>query len=80
MQVRADNLPVRVTGISPGIVETEFSLVEQFHRDPDAANAQYKTIQALQSWDIAEAILFVLSAPEHVEINDILLRPTDQTA
>ena len=78
MQARAGQIPLRVTSISPGVVETEFNLVQNFHRDPEAANARYKSLRALQSLDIAHAVLYVLAAPAHVDVNDVLMRPTDQ--
>lgn len=78
MQARAGQLSLRVTGISPGQVETEFNLVQHFHRDPAGASAHYRSMRALQSCDVAEAVLYVLSAPDHVEINDVLMRPVDQ--
>lgn len=71
-------MPLRVSSISPGVVETEFHLVQTFHRDPDGASAHYKQLRALQSQDVAQAIVYVLSAPDHVDINDVLLRPVDQ--
>lgn len=69
---------MRVTSISPGIVETEFNMVSSFHRDQHAAAARYKALRALQSHDVSQAILYVLAAPDHVDVNDLLMRPTDQ--
>jgi NADP-dependent 3-hydroxy acid dehydrogenase YdfG len=69
---------IRVTSIEPGAVETE--LVE--HVTDPAARKQIDAWQAqmrqLQSGDIAAAILYAVSQPPHVSVNEILVRPTDQ--
>ena len=74
-----DGNTIRVTIIAPGVVRTELpdTIV-----DPDArraAEAYYQSIRdPLQSTDIAEAIVYALEAPPHVNVNEILLRPTSQ--
>ncbi|MGJ1268950.1 NAD(P)-dependent oxidoreductase, partial [Sphingobacterium spiritivorum] len=68
---------IKVTGINPGMVETEFSEV-RFHGDTDRAAAVYKDIIPLSGKDIAETIAFVLSRPAHVNINDLLIMPAAQ--
>ncbi len=68
---------IKVSSVSPGAVETEFSLV-RFHGDENKANHVYKGFTPLFAHDIAEAILFVLTRPKHVNIDDILIMPTDQ--
>ncbi|QQT24586.1 SDR family oxidoreductase [Sphingobacterium spiritivorum] len=68
---------IKVTGINPGMVETEFSEV-RFHGDTDRAAAVYKDITPLSGKDIAETIAFVLSRPAHVNINDLLIMPAAQ--
>ncbi|KAF5272471.1 hypothetical protein FQR65_LT17393 [Abscondita terminalis] len=68
---------IKVTGINPGMVETEFSEV-RFHGDTDRAAAVYKDITPLSGKDIAETIAFVLSRPAHVNINDLLIMPVAQ--
>ncbi|KAL4131045.1 hypothetical protein QTP88_008402 [Uroleucon formosanum] len=60
------NLPVRVTSISPGAVETE--MIQQFK--------QLEGFKLLKSIDIAEAIMYALSAPQHVNVAEIIIRPT----
>jgi 3-hydroxy acid dehydrogenase/malonic semialdehyde reductase len=77
--MRIDLLPkgIKVTGINPGMVETEFSEV-RFHGDKDRAAAVYQDLQPLTGKDIAETIAFVLSRPAHVNINDLLIMPTAQ--
>lgn len=68
---------IKVTSISPGAVNTEFSQV-RFKGDTERAEAVYKGFQPLAASDIAETILFVLTRPEHVNIDDILIMPTAQ--
>lgn len=68
---------IRVTSIDPGMAETEFSKV-RFKGDEAKAESVYKGIQALQAKDIAEAILWSLERPAHVNIQEIIIMPTDQ--
>ena len=70
---------IKVTTIAPGAVETEFSLV-RFRGDEQKAKQVYKGFTALSGKDIAETILFVLSRPAHVNIDDLLIMPTDQAS
>lgn len=68
---------IKVTSIDPGMVETEFSEV-RFHGDKDRAKNVYLGVQPLSGTDIAETILFVITRPAHVNINDLLIMPTAQ--
>ncbi len=70
---------IRVTNIEPGKSETEFSLV-RYKGDETKAAAEYKGMRALQPQDIAEAVLWSLSRPQHVNIQEILIMPTDQAS
>lgn len=68
---------IKVSSISPGAVDTEFSIV-RFKGDKDRARQVYKGFTPLSAKDIAESILFVVTRPQHVNIDDILIMPTDQ--
>lgn len=77
--MRIDLLPhgIRVTGIHPGAVETEFSAV-RFKGDIERAKKVYDGFEPLVAQDIAEAIWFAVSRPAHVTINDLVIMPTAQ--
>ncbi|WP_430388545.1 SDR family NAD(P)-dependent oxidoreductase [Dyella sp. 20L07] len=69
---------IRVTVVEPGVVETE--LREHIgHAEVQAAtNAWAEGMRQLQGRDVAETIAFCVSRPAHVNINEVLMRPTDQ--
>ena len=69
--------PLRVTNIKPGLVETNFSMV-RFHGDKERADNVYKGIKTLTGEDIAEVAYFAASAPEHIQVAEILVMPTNQ--
>ena len=69
--------PLRVTNIKPGLVETNFSVV-RFRGDKERADNVYKGIQPLTGDDIAEVAYFAASAPEHMQVAEILVMPTNQ--
>lgn len=68
---------IKVTNIAPGMVETEFSLV-RYKGDSEAAANVYKGLQPLTNEDIADTILFAITRPPHVCLNDIVIMPTAQ--
>ena len=68
---------IRVSSIDPGATETEFSIV-RFHGNEERADSVYQGYQPLTAEDIAEAIHFVLNAPPHVNVLDMVILPTDQ--
>ncbi len=68
---------IKVSSVSPGAVDTEFSLV-RFKGDSDKASLVYKGFTPLNALDIAESILFMVTRPAHVNIDDILIMPSSQ--
>jgi len=68
---------VRVSNVEPGLVETEFSQV-RFHGDTQRAKGVYADTMPLTGDDIADAVIYVANAPEHVDVFDIVLMPTVQ--
>jgi len=69
--------PIRVSNIQPGLCETDFSLI-RFHGDENRAKQVYAGIEALQPEDVADAVVYVASAPAHVQIAELTLMPTTQ--
>ena len=70
---------VRVTNLKPGLVETNFSNV-RFHADTERAASVYKGIEPLTPDDIADVALYAASAPEHVQIAEVLILATHQAS
>ena len=77
-ELRADGSAIRISSISPGFVETEFA--EKYSGSREQAQQVYSQFPVLQPQDIANAIGYVLSQPDHVQVHDILLRPTQQSS
>lgn len=75
-EVYKDN--IRVSVIEPGVVATELREHIGHAATKDALNAWADSMRQLQSQDIAEVIAFCVSRPSHVNINEVLVRPTDQ--
>jgi NADP-dependent 3-hydroxy acid dehydrogenase YdfG len=69
--------PVRVTSVDPGMVETDFSLV-RFHGDTERADKVYKGIKPLAAEDVADAIVWAASRPDHVNIARVVLTTVHQ--
>lgn len=68
---------IKVTGICPGLAETEFALV-RFKGDEERAKQVYKGLQPLTAEDIAETAWWVASRPAHVNILDVVMTPSAQ--
>ena len=79
MRIDLLGTPIRVSNIAPGMVETEFSLV-RFGNDAKKAKSIYENMTALNAGDVAESILWVISRPAHVNIQEVVIYPTHQAS
>ncbi|MBS1949899.1 MAG: Oxidoreductase, short-chain dehydrogenase/reductase family [Cytophagales bacterium] len=70
---------IKVTGIHPGLVETEFSMV-RFKGDEERAKNVYNGLRPLTGKDIADLILFVVTRPDHVMLGDMTIFPAAQAS
>lgn len=70
---------IRVSSVDPGMVETEFSLV-RFRGEKERAAAVYAGMTPMCADDVAEAVLFCVSRPMHVNVSEVVLLATDQAA
>lgn len=70
---------VRVSSVDPGLVETEFSSV-RFDGDDERAVKVYRGMTPLTAEDVADAVLYCVSRPDHVNISEIIMMPTDQSS
>ncbi len=79
LNLRADLLgtAIRVTSIEPGMAETEFSLV-RFGGDAERAKKVYEGVTPLSGADVADAILWCVTRPAHVNVNALELMPVQQ--
>lgn len=68
--------PIRVTCISPGLTDTEFSLV-RFKGDKGKADMPYNDIVPLNAGDVADQVIYATTRPRHVQIADIICYPTN---
>jgi 3-hydroxy acid dehydrogenase / malonic semialdehyde reductase len=70
---------IRVSTVDPGLAETEFSLI-RFKGDTAAAKKVYEGTNPLTAVDIAETLVWVATRPAHVNIDELVIKPVDQTA
>jgi 3-hydroxy acid dehydrogenase / malonic semialdehyde reductase len=71
--------PIRVTAVAPGLTETDFSLV-RFKGDEEKARKVYEGVEALTPDDIADCILFALTRPLRVNVDEIVVKALAQTS
>jgi 3-hydroxy acid dehydrogenase / malonic semialdehyde reductase len=79
--MRIDLLPhgIKVSQIAPGMIDTEFSTV-RFHGDKEKADKVYEGLTPLYAEDIADVVLYLITRPVHVCINDIVVTPIAQAS
>jgi NADP-dependent 3-hydroxy acid dehydrogenase YdfG len=79
LRLELNGKPIRVTEVDPGLVDTEFSLV-RFDGDQERADNVYKDMTPLTADDVADAIAWAATRPPHVNVDQIVLMPTDQAS
>ena len=79
MRMDLNPFGIKVMGIHPGLVETEFSLV-RFKGDSQRASTIYQGYAPLVAQDIADIVEFVLTRPPHVVLADVVVLPTAQAS
>jgi NADP-dependent 3-hydroxy acid dehydrogenase YdfG len=77
LRLELNGEPIRVTEVEPGMTETEFALV-RFHGDRKRAKAIYEGVKPLTAEDVAECVVFAVTRPPHVDIDEIVVRPVAQ--
>jgi NADP-dependent 3-hydroxy acid dehydrogenase YdfG len=71
--------PIRLTTVDPGLVETDFSLV-RFRGDEETARAVYRGVEAMKPEDIADCILWAVTRPPHVNVDEIVVKALNQSS
>jgi 3-hydroxy acid dehydrogenase/malonic semialdehyde reductase len=71
--------PIHLTTVDPGLVETNFSRV-RFRGDEEKARAVYAGVQAVRPEDVAECVVFALTRPPHVNVDEIVIKALAQSS
>jgi 3-hydroxy acid dehydrogenase / malonic semialdehyde reductase len=71
--------PIHLTTVDPGLVETDFSLV-RFRGNEETARKVYEGVEAMKPDDIAECVLFVVTRPQHVNVDEIVVKALAQSS
>jgi 3-hydroxy acid dehydrogenase / malonic semialdehyde reductase len=70
--------PIRLSTVDPGLVETGFSRV-RFRGDEEKAAAVYANVEPLRPADVADCILFVVTRPPHVNVDEVVVKALAQS-
>jgi 3-hydroxy acid dehydrogenase/malonic semialdehyde reductase len=71
--------PIRLTTVDPGLVETDFSRV-RYRGDEEKATAVYAGVEAVQPADVAECVVFALTRPPYVNVDEIVVKALAQSS
>jgi 3-hydroxy acid dehydrogenase / malonic semialdehyde reductase len=71
--------PIRVTTVDPGLVQTDFSRV-RFRGDEELARSVYEGVEAMRPADVADCIVFALTRPPHVNVDEIVVKALNQSS
>jgi 3-hydroxy acid dehydrogenase / malonic semialdehyde reductase len=71
--------PIHITTVDPGLVQTDFSLV-RFRGDQETARKVYEGVEAMKPEDIAECVLFAVTRPPHVNIDELVVKALAQSS
>jgi 3-hydroxy acid dehydrogenase/malonic semialdehyde reductase len=71
--------PIRLTTVDPGLVESNFSRV-RFRGDEEKASAVYERVEPLRPEDVADCVVFVVTRPQHVNVDEIVIKARAQSS
>ena len=71
--------PIRITTVDPGLVETNFSRI-RFRGDEETARQVYEGVEAMTPDDIAECVLFAVTRPRHVNVDELVVKALAQAS
>jgi 3-hydroxy acid dehydrogenase/malonic semialdehyde reductase len=71
--------PIRLTTVDPGLVETDFSRV-RYRGDAEKAKAVYEGVEAVQPEEVADCVIFALTRPPHVNVDEIVVKALAQSS
>jgi 3-hydroxy acid dehydrogenase / malonic semialdehyde reductase len=71
--------PIHITTVDPGLVQTDFSLV-RFRGDEETARTVYEGVEAMQPEDIADCVVFAVTRPPHVNVDELVVKALAQSS
>jgi 3-hydroxy acid dehydrogenase / malonic semialdehyde reductase len=71
--------PIHITTVDPGLVETDFSRV-RFRGDEETAEKVYQGVEAMKPEDIADCVLFAVTRPSHVNVDELVVKALAQSS